>query len=347
MLASVSVTHRAGYVLAGGRSSRFGRDKALFAWDGRPLAVRAAEVVRESAARVALVGPRERYAGLGYPVVEDPVAGAGPLAGIVAALADSPAEWTAVLACDLPNVTVELLDALFERAAETNVDGVLAVEADGREQPLCAVYSRRLAAPLAKRLEAGERKIIRALEGFRLERLSASDDSLLVNANTPADLPPRVRDAVIADIPAVLAIQAASRPEASDWKASSYHAAIERGWCGRRVLVAERFEPEPRVVGFLLAQPLGPGAAEIINLAVAPEARRAGAATALLDHAFRIFPGEWSLEVRESNRLARAFYARRGFRESGRRPAYYHHPVEDAIVMQRTETVEKRQPTER
>ena len=339
MLASGSVTHRAGYVLAGGRSSRFGQDKALYAWDGRPLAVRAAEVVRESAGRVALVGSKARYGALGYAVVEDPVENAGPLAGIVAALTDSPAEWTAVLACDLPNVGVDLLDALFERAAASAADGVVVRQVDGRDQPLCAVYSRRLATPLAESLAAGERKVLRALEPFRLERLPVGSAAALVNANTPSDLPPLIRDAVPADIPAILEIQAASRPEASDWKADSYHAAIEQGWCGRRVWVAA-IPGREGLAGFLFAQPIGCEEAEVINLAVAPEARRSGAASALLRRAFETFPVEWALEVRESNHVARAFYARRGFRESGRRPAYYHRPVEDAIVMQRTKNAD-------
>src|SRR5579884_3354907 len=90
---SIMAADRAGYVLVGGRSSRFGSDKAIFPWQGRPLALRVAEQVLRAAGSVALVGNPEIYKHLGLPVIPDPVSGAGPLAGLAAALGHSPAEW--------------------------------------------------------------------------------------------------------------------------------------------------------------------------------------------------------------------------------------------------------------
>ena len=81
---------------------------------------------------------------------------------------------------------------------------------------------------------------------------------------------------------------------------------------------------------------------ELANLAVAPEARRKGVASALLSAVLadaaergttRIF-----LEVRESNAAARALYSARGFDEVGRRKGYYRLPVEDALILRRTLT---------
>jgi ribosomal-protein-alanine N-acetyltransferase len=80
--------------------------------------------------------------------------------------------------------------------------------------------------------------------------------------------------------------------------------------------------------------------AEILNLAVAPAWRGRGIGRRLMETALeavvssgvrRVF-----LEVRESNARARAFYSGMGFAESGRRPGYYRHPVEDALVLSRT-----------
>ena len=77
----------------------------------------------------------------------------------------------------------------------------------------------------------------------------------------------------------------------------------------------------------------------ITNVAVRPESRRAGVASALLDVFVRFAEGNrlafLTLEVRESNYGAIALYGSRGFRGVGRRPNYYEHPREDAIIMTR------------
>jgi len=79
--------------------------------------------------------------------------------------------------------------------------------------------------------------------------------------------------------------------------------------------------------------------AEIANLAVANDVRRAGVGARLLDHALDIAKERHShvvfLEVRESNGGARALYASRGFEVAGRRAKYYRKPVEDALVLRR------------
>jgi ribosomal-protein-alanine N-acetyltransferase len=77
--------------------------------------------------------------------------------------------------------------------------------------------------------------------------------------------------------------------------------------------------------------------AHIHNLAVAPEARRKGLARRLLAHALDVVAGHGArvvhLEVRDGNAAARALYRIMGFREVGKRTAYYSEPVEDAILL--------------
>jgi ribosomal-protein-alanine N-acetyltransferase len=133
------------------------------------------------------------------------------------------------------------------------------------------------------------------------------------------------------DLEAVLTIQRAS-PEAAQWHREDYAPVLAGGMQG---WVAEGAEG---IVGFLVARRAA-AELEVMNLAVAPEARRAGTATRLLEQALeaarragveRVF-----LEVRASNRRARRFYARRGFETVGRRPDYYWAPREDALVLAR------------
>jgi ribosomal-protein-alanine N-acetyltransferase len=130
-----------------------------------------------------------------------------------------------------------------------------------------------------------------------------------------------IRPATQADLPEIARIQTAS-PEAARWKPDSYLA--------YDCLVATLYG---RMAGFVVARQTTPGETEILNLAVAPEARRVGVGTALMHEAMARRSGEIFLEVRQSNEGARALYRRLGFREAGIRQRYYIDPPEDGIVM--------------
>ncbi len=183
----------AGYVLVGGRSSRLGIDKALLDWGGRPLAARLAERVATAAGSATLVGDPARYGGLGFPVIGDRVAGFGPLAGLESALAHSTAEWNLVIACDLPNLTPEFLGYLLRRAPGADV--LLPVDAAGRDEPLCAVYSNRCHQAVAEAVGRGMHKMTGAFDSLAVRRLAPAEYAafdpggrLFANLNTPADL---------------------------------------------------------------------------------------------------------------------------------------------------------------
>ncbi len=132
-----------------------------------------------------------------------------------------------------------------------------------------------------------------------------------------------IRRAGVDDLEAIAAIQGSS-PEASQWKVAEY-------------LEYECFVcplPDGRgSVGFIVARMVAAGEGEILNLAVAPEARRAGVGQALLRHVLKGTPGSWFLEVRESNAGAIRLYETTGFRRFGERSGYYANSTEKAIVM--------------
>lgn len=142
-----------------------------------------------------------------------------------------------------------------------------------------------------------------------------------------------IRPATPDDIPEMREI-AASAATAGQWTAEQY-ARIFTPDPPRLVLVIE----EDVVQGFLVAAAGGPDW-EIENLAVAGPARRRGLGAALVAHLLgtvrRLGAESVFLEVRESNAAARALYEKWGFVESGRRPRYYSHPEEDAVVYRKT-----------
>ena len=175
----------AGFVLAGGRSSRMGRDKALLELDGAALVARAARCVAEAAGTVAVVGDPRRYGQFGWPVVADLRPGDGPLAGIEAAL-DSPyaAEWNLIVACDMPHLDRALLARLLAEARLHNPDCVVTRTARGVE-PLCAVYRRSFLNVARQELDAGQRKVRDAFAGLQVIHLWIDDEGAVTNVNTP------------------------------------------------------------------------------------------------------------------------------------------------------------------
>lgn len=145
------------FVLAGGRSSRMGRDKAFLELGGRTLLDRALEACRPLCPTVAIVGPEEKFAAYGA-TVQDIYPDRGPLAGIHAALSHSATSHNLVLGVDLPFVTTAFLRYLVEQAWASGAD-VTVPRAGGGFHPVGAVYHRRFRDVAQKALERGENKI--------------------------------------------------------------------------------------------------------------------------------------------------------------------------------------------
>jgi molybdenum cofactor guanylyltransferase len=150
------------FVLAGGLSSRMGRDKALLEWHGRPLIEIALEKLRQIGFSPAIVGSRpdlERFA----PVIPDNVAQQGPLGAVEAALTATDANFNLFLSVDMPLLPVGFLRWLVARAEMTQAVATIP-RIEGRPQPLCAVYHRRLLAGVRASLAQGDLKLVRAME---------------------------------------------------------------------------------------------------------------------------------------------------------------------------------------
>jgi molybdopterin-guanine dinucleotide biosynthesis protein A len=143
------------FVLAGGESSRMGRDKALLVLPtGETLLERALRLARTVSKTVKLVAPNARYSEMaGVPAVEDVYTGCGPLAGIHAALSVSGTELNLVLGVDCPLVTPELLRFLVRVAAGTDKLATVPRVA-GHLHNVCAVYRREFA-KIAENILAG------------------------------------------------------------------------------------------------------------------------------------------------------------------------------------------------
>jgi len=178
---------RAGFVLAGGQSSRMGRDKALLPFRGGALAGHVAATVAAAAGSAVLIGDPRKYGHLGYPAVPDRSPGAGPLGGIESALSYTGADWNLIVACDMPGISAAFLRGLLDAAERLNADALVPAGPSGRPEPLSAVYHRRCRETLRGALEAGVRKITDALAGLHVARWTVDDASCFENLNTPEE----------------------------------------------------------------------------------------------------------------------------------------------------------------
>jgi len=182
----------AAFVLAGGRSSRMGVDKAFLELDGRTLLQRALRLASSVSDDVRIVGPREKFATYDR-VMEDRYEGRGPLAGIHAALAESEAALNLMLAVDLPFVDPVFLKLLVKSARESGAV-VTVPRVGGGYQPLCAVYTREFAAIAENALMQGHNKIDALFQQTRVREITEADiagfafgPAMFENLNTPAD----------------------------------------------------------------------------------------------------------------------------------------------------------------
>lgn len=128
-------------VLAGGKSSRMGRDKARLEIGGQPLLARQIQHLRSMGTGEIFISSRagENYGEFGCPVLRDRFTAAGPLAGIERALAEASFSRLLVVAVDMPNLTPGTLKTLLEPGNEPM--GVIP-RVDGRIEPLAAIYPK-------------------------------------------------------------------------------------------------------------------------------------------------------------------------------------------------------------
>jgi phospholipid/cholesterol/gamma-HCH transport system ATP-binding protein len=146
------------FILAGGKSTRMGADKAFVMLDGQTLLARALELARSVTRDVRIVGDPAKFSSFA-PVVEDVFPDCGPLGGIHAALRASPTDLNLILAVDTPFVSPALLRYLITRSNNSPAAAVTLVRTNEGSQPLCAVYRPAFADAAEEALHAGRYKI--------------------------------------------------------------------------------------------------------------------------------------------------------------------------------------------
>ena len=181
-----------GLVLAGGRSERFGPDKAAVLIHGQTLLARAVAALRGVVSEVRVAVRQDQLAESlrrRFMLVPDVAEGIGPAAGILAAHRLCPDTAWLVVACDMPGVTQELLAMLIEHRDPARPATAFRAATDGLPEPLCAIYEPATLARFRRQVEAGGNPSPRSwLAAEHPVLLDAPTANALNSINTPGDL---------------------------------------------------------------------------------------------------------------------------------------------------------------
>lgn len=181
------------FILAGGKSTRMGRDKAFVEFNGRTLLARQLDLARSLCADVWIVGDPNKF-GAFAPVVEDVFPGCGPLGGIHAALRSSQTELNLIVAVDLPFLSSRFLEFMIKKSCALEGTVTIARMREGW-QPLCAVYRKGFVDRAEEALKAGRYRIDALFDPVRTRVIEEAElrergftAELFRNLNTPEEL---------------------------------------------------------------------------------------------------------------------------------------------------------------
>ena len=187
-----------GAVLAGGRSSRFGSNKALFAPDGETLINKAVDLLRPLVKEVVVSASHANagaYAFLGLDIVEDQHSDCGPLGGLEALLDRCSTRWLLILTCDMPCVDSDMLRTMIDHVKQSGVSfenrnlpqAIAWRRSDGSVSPFPLLIEKGAQQVLCSRMSSGRRSMKGLLGALNTYYIIAPSDRLLSNINRPED----------------------------------------------------------------------------------------------------------------------------------------------------------------
>jgi len=178
-------------ILAGGRSSRMGKDKALLEINGKKLVQRVHDKVKNLFAETILIANKpDALTFLNVPIFPDIIANLGPLGGIYTALKNSSYPQCFVIACDLPFIQEELIHYLCKNAGGYDI---FSIDFGRGVEPLCAVYHQDCIKMIENRIGLKRYKVSDFFDSVHVKikqvpkgQFASSYD--LFNINTPEDV---------------------------------------------------------------------------------------------------------------------------------------------------------------
>ena len=177
-------------ILAGGKSSRMGTDKALLQIEGKTLIDRAVQLVKPLCSQIIISSNSENHEIEGLTRIADEFQNCGPMSGIYSCLKASQTDWNLIISVDSANVEPEFIEFLTSRTGAFNA--IVPFHKKGKE-PLIAMYHKSTLPHFRNQLESGEYKMHFLLEKINVKFVETSNwvnryPKLFNNLNSPEDL---------------------------------------------------------------------------------------------------------------------------------------------------------------
>ncbi len=180
-----------GAILAGGKSSRMQRDKALLLIDEVTFIQKIANTLQRAFASVIIIANHDReYGFFGLPVYPDIFVRCGPLAGIHSALSNATTDYVFVAPCDIPFLQESHIDRIV--AHSVGRDAALLLDTES-QQTLCGMFHRRCLSVIEHHLQSGQHSVHACLHDLNTALLTSDSEQTgdalhpLTSINTPAD----------------------------------------------------------------------------------------------------------------------------------------------------------------
>lgn len=181
-----------GIVLAGGKSSRFGSDKAMASWKGKTLLENAIRILEPCCDKVVISSNNPEYMFTGCEVWPDTLKINAAITGFYSCLKKSETELNLILSCDMPLISTNLLEYLI--ANIDNYEAIVPVHDTNHVEPLCGLYRKSFLPAIEKNILEKNYSLQKLLSCDQVKKTPISLDQsfyhpdLFVNVNSVSDL---------------------------------------------------------------------------------------------------------------------------------------------------------------
>lgn len=170
-----------GILLAGGKSSRMGADKAMLIFNEKTFIQHIIDAMTPLVNNIVIVSDNKEHTFLGINRTNDIIKDAGALAGLYSGLHYSKTDYNLVVSCDVPLITTEVLQLLISNYEE-HLD-IIQLESDNKTMPLTALYHKKCEQPIKQLLDCGEKRVRFAVSQLKTKTIKLDDNLSLATTN--------------------------------------------------------------------------------------------------------------------------------------------------------------------
>ena len=183
-----------GIVLAGGQSRRMGFNKAQAMLHGESMLIRMIDKLQKITPTIVVSSGTANYPNIALPQISDEYPHCGPLGGIYSVLKATNTSLNLVVSCDIPLVSIALLEHIVAKAKESKALITLPVDHGGQLQMMCAVYHKDVLPILQQQIDAHTFKMKNLVDLVATEYIEITkehplyEENAFINVNNPTNL---------------------------------------------------------------------------------------------------------------------------------------------------------------